>query len=47
MSGDGEMSATVFHGVKDIRVEKVERPRAGVGEAVIRITPTIICGTDL
>jgi threonine dehydrogenase-like Zn-dependent dehydrogenase len=41
------MRATVFHGVNDIRVEEVERPRAGVGEAVIRITLTTICGTDL
>jgi alcohol dehydrogenase len=41
------MRATVFHGVNDIRVEEVERPRAGVGEAVVRITLTTICGTDL
>lgn len=41
------MRATVFHGVNDISVEDVERPRAGVGEAVIRITLTTICGTDL
>jgi threonine dehydrogenase-like Zn-dependent dehydrogenase len=41
------MRATVFHGVNEIRVEDVERPRAGVGEAVIRITLTTICGTDL
>jgi threonine dehydrogenase-like Zn-dependent dehydrogenase len=41
------MRATVFHGVNDIRVEEVERPRAGVGEAVIRVTLTTICGTDL
>jgi len=33
--------------VNDIRVEEVERPRAGVGEAVIRVTLTTICGTDL
>lgn len=42
-----KMKATVFHGVGDIRVEEVERPRAGFGEAVIRITATTICGTDL
>src|SRR5580765_4203548 len=42
-----KMRATVFHGANDIRVEEVERPRAGVGEAVIRITLTTICGTDL
>jgi alcohol dehydrogenase len=41
------MKATVFHGAKDIRVEEVPRPHAGVGEAVIRITLTTICGTDL
>ncbi|GAC1551672.1 MAG: NAD(P)-dependent alcohol dehydrogenase [Herpetosiphon sp.] len=41
------MLATVFHGINDIRVEEVDRPRAEVGEAVIRITLTTICGTDL
>ena len=41
------MRANVFHGPDDIRVEEVPRPRAGVGEAVIRITLTTICGTDL
>ena len=41
------MKATVFQGTNDIRVEEVERPRAGVGEAVIRVTLTTICGTDL
>jgi alcohol dehydrogenase len=42
-----KMRATVFRGVNDIRVEEVERPHAGVGEAVIRVTLTTICGTDL
>jgi len=41
------MRATVFHGVNDIRVEEFERPVAGLGEAVIRVTLTTICGTDL
>jgi len=41
------MKATVFHGRNDIRLEEVPRPKAGVGEAVIRITLTTICGTDL
>src|SRR5947209_11289832 len=41
------MKANVFHGVNDIRVEEVERPRATVGTAVIRVTLTTICGTDL
>lgn len=42
-----KMRATVFHGVNDIHVEEVARPRASVGEAVIRVTLTTICGTDL
>jgi len=41
------MRATVFRGVNDVRVEEVPRPTAGPGEAVIRITLTTICGTDL
>lgn len=41
------MKATVFHGNNDIRVVEVEKPRAGPGEAVIRVTLTTICGTDL
>ena len=42
-----KMRANIFHGVDDIRVQEVERPIAGIGEAVIRITLTTICGTDL
>ncbi len=42
-----KMKANVFHGKNDIRVEEVEKPRAGVGDAVIRMTLTTICGTDL
>ena len=42
-----KMRATVFHSKNNIRVEEVPRPTAGFGEAVIRITLTTICGTDL
>jgi alcohol dehydrogenase len=41
------MRATVFRGPNDIRVEHVLRPHAGPGEAVIRVTTTTICGTDV
>ena len=41
------MKATVFQGTQKLGVEEVERPRAGVGEALIRVTLTTICGTDL
>jgi alcohol dehydrogenase len=41
------MKALVFHGPGQIRVEQVSIPRPGPGEAVIRVTLTTICGTDL
>lgn len=41
------MRAAVFHAPNDIRVERIERPHPGPGEAVIRITLTTICGTDV
>ena len=41
------MKANVFRGPNKIGIEEVPRPNAGVGEAVIRITLTTICGTDL
>jgi threonine dehydrogenase-like Zn-dependent dehydrogenase len=41
------MRAAVFHGPGDIRVEDVPRPRPGPGEALIRVTLTTICGTDV
>ena len=41
------MRANVFRGVNQFGVEEVERPSAGTGEAVIRVTLTTICGTDL
>src|SRR5262245_22287081 len=42
-----KMKANVFYGKNEIHVEEVERPHAGAGEAVIRVTLTTICGTDL
>ena len=41
------MKANVFHGPNNISIEEVPRPSAGAGEAVIRITLTTICGTDI
>jgi alcohol dehydrogenase len=46
-SAAGTMRAAIFHGPGDIRVEDVPRPRPGPGEAVIRVTLTTICGTDV
>lgn len=42
-----KMRANVFRAVNRFQVEEVERPRAGVGQAVIRVSLTTICGTDL
>lgn len=44
---ESTMKASVFFGKNDIRIGEVQRPRPGVGEAVIRVTLTTICGTDL
>src|SRR6201988_4158865 len=41
------MKANVFRGKNRIGIEEVDKPRARAGEAVIRVTLTTICGTDL
>ena len=41
------MRANVFHAPEEFHVEEVERPRPGPGEALIRVTLTTICGTDV
>jgi alcohol dehydrogenase len=45
--GTSTMKALVFRGPNQIGIEQVPVPRAGVGEAVICVTLTTICGTDL
>lgn len=42
-----KMLANVFRGVNNFQIEEVEKPHAGAGEALIRVTLTTICGTDL
>jgi threonine dehydrogenase-like Zn-dependent dehydrogenase len=41
------MKAVVFKGKDRIAVEQVPKPSPGPGEAVIKITATTICGTDV
>ena len=41
------MKAVVFLGKDRLAVEEVPKPRPRAGEAVIRITTTTICGTDV
>jgi alcohol dehydrogenase len=45
--GSSALKATVFHSPNNISVEEFARPHASAGEAVLRITLTTICGTDL
>jgi threonine dehydrogenase-like Zn-dependent dehydrogenase len=42
-----KMKAVVFRGKNDIGIDEVPKPRPGPGQAVIRITTTTICGTDV
>jgi threonine dehydrogenase-like Zn-dependent dehydrogenase len=42
-----KMRAAVFLGKDRIELREVERPVPGVGEALIRVTLTTICGTDV
>jgi threonine dehydrogenase-like Zn-dependent dehydrogenase len=42
------MKAVVFHGVGDIRIDDVPRPRIqDPTDAIVRLTASAICGTDL
>ena len=41
------MKAVVFGGVGDLRIQEVPKPQPGPGEAVLRVTATTICGTDV
>jgi threonine dehydrogenase-like Zn-dependent dehydrogenase len=41
------MRANVFRAPGEFAIEEVDRPRPGPGEALIRITLTTICGTDV
>ena len=43
----GTMRAVVFHDKNRIAIEEVPRPVPGPGEAVIKVTLTTICGTDV
>src|SRR5690349_15249141 len=45
--GGTRMRANVFVGRDRIELRDVPRPTAGIGEAVIRVTLTTICGTDV
>jgi len=42
------MNAVVFHGIGDIRMDKVKDPvLKQPGDAIVKLTASAICGTDL
>jgi len=41
------MRAAVFEKQGSIKLREVPKPKVGVGEALIRVTLTTICGTDV
>src|SRR5947209_9398503 len=42
------MKAVVFHGIGDIRLDNVPEPRIKLpSDAIVRLTASAICGTDL
>ena len=42
------MKAVVFHGIGDIRLDDVAEPRIqDPKDAIVRLTASAICGTDL
>jgi L-iditol 2-dehydrogenase len=41
------MRAVILYGKEDARLERIERPRPGVGEVVVRVEAALTCGTDV
>lgn len=41
------MRAAMLYGIKDLRVEDVEKPQITFGEALVRVKAATTCGTDL
>src|SRR5450755_3631534 len=42
-----KMTAAVYHGLNDVRLEEVPVPEIGAGEILVRVHTCGICGTDL
>ena len=41
------MKAAILHGIRDIRIEDVEKPAVGPGEALVRVRAVGVCGSDV
>ena len=43
----GKMKAVICHGPMDYKLEEVDIPKAGPGEALVRVEAVGICASDL
>jgi len=42
-----KMKAALLYGVRDLKVENVDKPTVGLGEVLVRVKAATTCGTDL
>ncbi|UCE16549.1 MAG: zinc-binding dehydrogenase [Candidatus Bathyarchaeota archaeon] len=42
-----KMNAALLYGVKDLRVESIDKPEVGPGEALVKVKAATTCGTDV
>jgi L-iditol 2-dehydrogenase len=42
-----KMRAALLYGVKDLRVETIDKPKVGPGEALVKVKAATTCGTDI
>jgi L-iditol 2-dehydrogenase len=42
-----KMKAAMLYGVKDLKVENIDKPTVGLGEVLVRVKAATTCGTDL
>ncbi|UCH70253.1 MAG: alcohol dehydrogenase catalytic domain-containing protein, partial [Candidatus Bathyarchaeota archaeon] len=45
VSGE-KMRAALLYGVKDLRVENIDRPKVGADEVLVGVKAATTCGTD-
>ncbi|MGH9775479.1 MAG: zinc-dependent alcohol dehydrogenase [Candidatus Acidiferrales bacterium] len=46
-NGNGHMTAAVLYGREDLKIERVDIPRVGEDEVLVRVKVALTCGTDL
>ncbi|HSR30206.1 MAG TPA: alcohol dehydrogenase catalytic domain-containing protein [Anaerolineae bacterium] len=43
----GTMRASRLHGIRDVRIEELPRPRPGPGEVLLKVASVGVCGSDV